>query len=93
MLFFFISSLVLILKYPKLFKSTSILALFLFISSFTYEIIALKLGHWEFARGNHIGYISIFNTTFPIEEGAFLIFTPYFVSLIHEVFSDNKRSK
>lgn len=84
--------LVILLKYPRLYKNVSLYALYLLPLGLVYELVALKLNHWSFVVGHHLGYVDLFNLVFPLEELMFIILVPYFVVLTHEVFADNIRS-
>jgi hypothetical protein len=58
-------------RFPKLISKFLKAAAFFFYISFAHEITALKLGHWSFPGTEFIGWISIFNVRFPIEEVIF----------------------
>jgi hypothetical protein len=78
-------------KYPKIIGKISKLAAYFFVPALIYELSALKLGHWEFTKGMHIGYVELLSYTFPFEELLFWILTVTALLVVHEAFADNQK--
>jgi len=65
---------------------------YFFYMSFIYEISALKLGWWDFPSSLFVGWITIFNVGFPIEELVFfgLLFSMAVLAW-YEYFDDDEK--
>ncbi|MCR4325508.1 MAG: hypothetical protein NUV59_01745 [Patescibacteria group bacterium] len=72
----------------KFFKA----AAYFFYLTFLYEVTALQLGWWNFPSLEFIGWVSIFNVSFPIEELLFWLFLFAMAILsFYEFFDDDER--
>jgi len=80
-----------LIRFPKLYSQISLLGLFFLIPSFIYEFVAIKLAHWEFQKGFHIGYIEILNINFPLEEMLWFFVMVISIGITYEVFADNRK--
>jgi len=78
-------------KHSEIASKISRTVAYLFVPQIAYELTALKLGHWGFRRGLHIGYVELFGTTFPFEELLWFIFMASSILVIHETFADNQK--
>lgn len=80
------------LYYPKIIPKILYTTLYFSYLSLLYEITALKLGWWYFPGHNFVGMVSIFGTTFPIEELIFwiILFAPA-VACAFEYLDDDHR--
>lgn len=78
-------------KMPGVYLKASFTSLLLFIPSITHEIISLKLGHWLFENGFHIGYVDLFKYVFPFEELIWLVLLPVAIIVFYEMFIDNRK--
>jgi hypothetical protein len=77
------------IKSPVIFKRGSLLSLFFLIPGILHEYISLKLGHWLFTEGFHIGYLTISNHIIPIEEIFWIPLFPIWIALFYEFFQDD----
>jgi len=67
-------------------------AAYFFYVTFLYEIVALKVGWWDFPGKQFVGWIHIFNVKFPIEELVFwLLLFAMIVLAIYEYFDDDEK--
>lgn len=57
-----------LIRYPKLWRKFSVLALWLFFVNILHEISALTTHQWYFPGHHFIGWVQIFSYHFPIEE-------------------------
>jgi len=57
--------------FPKLLTKFLFTMVYFFCVSFIFQITALTLGQWEYPGNEFIGYIQIFNYSFPLEEVIF----------------------
>jgi hypothetical protein len=72
----------------KFFKT----AAYFFYLTFIYEVTALQLGWWDFPGTNFIGWVSIFNVRFPLEELIFWLFLFAMAILTYyEYFNDDEK--
>lgn len=71
----------------KFFETTA----YFFYLTLTYEITALQKGWWGFPGNQFIGWISIFDITFPLEELLFwLLLFSMAILTYYEAFDDNE---
>ncbi len=78
-------------KHPKLYHKMNLLGFWFFIPQIIYELVAMKLMHWEFLRGYHIGYIELFKVIFPFEELLWFYIVVVAVGTIYEVYIDDRK--
>jgi hypothetical protein len=72
----------------KLFKTTA----YFFYLTFIYEVTGLQLGWWDFPGTNFIGWVSVFNIRFPLEELIFWLFLFAMAILTYyEYFDDDEK--
>jgi len=78
---------------PKYIKNMAQTAIFFFCSYFMIEIFAVKLNYWIYPGDNYIGWVTVFNTSFPFEELFFwMIFYAATLVAYYEIFIDiNKK--
>jgi len=79
-------------QYPRLLPKILYTALYFAFLSLLYEIAALKLGWWYFPGKEFIGYITILQVTFPLEELFFwiILFAPAVVSAFEYLDDDHR---
>lgn len=53
---------------PQFIKSMILTAIYFFFFYFVVEILAVRLRYWIYPGDNYIGWVTVFNTTFPFEE-------------------------
>lgn len=89
---FFIPTLLQLFSYPKFLSKFFETAAYFFYLSFIYEITALQLGWWSFPGVQFIGWVSILNIKFPVEELMFwfLLFAMC-VLTFYEYFDDEEK--
>lgn len=79
-------------KYPKFILKFFETAAYFFYLTLTYEITALQLGWWNFPGEQFIGWVSIFNIKFPLEELLFwLILFAMAILTYYEFFDDGEK--
>ncbi len=79
-------------KYPKMNIKFFKTAAYFFYLSFIYEVTALQLNWWHFSGTNFIGWISLFNIKFPLEELIFWIsLFAMAVLTYYEYFDDDEK--
>lgn len=67
-------------------------AAYFFYLTITYEITALQLGWWDFPGKKFIGWVSIFNIRFPLEELIFwLLLLAMCILTFYEYFDDEEK--
>jgi len=78
---------------PKYIRNMAETAIFFFCSYFIIEIFAVKLNYWIYPGDNYIGWVTVFNTSFPFEELFFwMLFYAATLVAYYEIFIDiNKR--
>lgn len=83
---------IIIIKKPNIiWHSVHIIPYFLFVY-LAHEITALKLSQWAF-NGDYIGWVNMFNISFPIEEMFFWIILSSLVGAVYyELVYDNSRN-
>ena len=74
---------------PKLFGKFFLTGVYFFYLTFVYEVIALKLGWWNFPASDYIGWISIMGIKFPFEEFLFWLVLIAMASLSYYEFFDD----
>lgn len=79
-----------LLRYPKFVAKFFETAAYFFYLTFTYEITALQLGWWDFPGHQFIGWVTISNIKFPIEELIFWIFLFAMAILAYYEFFDDR---
>lgn len=82
-----------LLKYPRLIKKFILVGLYFIYLNFTYEITALIKNWWFFPKTSEfLGWVSIGNLSFPIEEFIFYIII-YALGLLawYEFFDDDRK--
>lgn len=80
------------ITHPKLISKFLETAAYFFYLTLTYEITALQLGWWDFPGSQFIGWISIFNIKFPLEELVFwLVLFAMAILTYYEYFDDNEK--
>ncbi len=67
-IFCFIPIPLILFKFPRLLTKFVQVTVYFFLSSFLWEIVALKLNQWTFPGKDFIGWVEIFDVRFPIEE-------------------------
>ncbi len=81
-----------LLKYPKTTSKFFLATAYFFYLHFIYEITALKLGWWTFPGKEFVGWVSVFGTTFPIEELLFwFILLALGILSYYEYFDDDEK--
>jgi hypothetical protein len=75
--------------YPKFIFKFFIVAAYFFFVTFIYETAALQLGWWGFPGQQFIGWVSVFNVKFPIEEFVFWLLLLAMAILSYYEFFDN----
>jgi len=79
-------------RYPKTTSKFFLAAAYFFYLHFIYELTGLKLGWWKFPGKEFIGWVSVFGTSFPLEE---LIFWFILLALAtisyYEYFDDDEK--
>lgn len=80
------------LYYPRILHKIAYTTLYFSYLSLLYEITALKMGWWYFPGNEFIGYISLLDVTFPLEEFLFwiVLFAPAVVCA-YEYLDDDHR--
>lgn len=69
----FIPLIIELFRKPRLTEKVFMAGAYFFFLSFFYEIVALKLGYWDFPGNQFIGMITVFGVKFPFEELFFYI--------------------
>lgn len=79
---------------PEFIKNMALIAIFFFFLYFFAELVAVNLNWWIYPGNNYVGWVTIFNTTFPFEELFFWIMF-YAATLIsyYEVWVNNDITK
>lgn len=81
-----------LLRHPQLYQNVSLAALYFFLPSVLCEVVALKVGHWYFEAGYHVGYLTVGDLSVPFEEFLFYFLAITAIAMIHELFCDNRRN-
>ncbi len=78
---------------PQFIRNMALTAVYFFFFYFVAEIFAVRLGYWIYPGNNYVGWITVFNTTFPFEELFFWMMF-YSASLVsyYELFIDDHSS-
>lgn len=78
-------------KRPKLIRKMAETAIYFFFLYFIFEIVAVQLKWWIYPGNNYVGWVTIFNTTFPFEELFFWMMF-YAASLVsyYEIFVNDE---
>ena len=80
------------MNHPKMNVKFFKTAAYFFYLTFIYEVTALQLGWWDFPSTNFIGWVSIFNVRFPLEELIFWLFLFAMAILTYyEYFADDEK--
>ena len=78
--------------HPKFISKFLETAAYFFYLTLTYEITALQLGWWDFPSEKFIGWVSIFDIRFPLEELIFwLILFAMGILTFYEYFDDDEQ--
>ena len=78
--------------HPKFISKFFETAAYFFYLTLTYEITALQLGWWDFPGEQFIGWVSIFNIRFPLEELIFwLLLFAMCILTFYEYFDDKEK--
>ncbi len=89
---FVIFPILVIIKNPRYLSRFIGVGVFFFFHSLVFESISTSLGYWSFPASNYIGWVSIFDTGFPLEEFLFFPVLFAFATLcVYEVFYDYRR--
>ncbi len=87
-LFFFIPTGSILIKYPKLIKNVTLESIYFVFFLLTYEIVAISLGLWSFPGNSYIGMVSVLGVTFPFEELLWILFCIPAFLCVYEFFDD-----
>lgn len=77
---------------PQMIRKMAVTAIYFFFLYLAVELVAVSLQYWIYPGNNYIGWVSIFNITFPFEELFFWMLF-YAASLVsyYELFIDDQR--
>ena len=88
----FVPLVIFLFCYPEFISKFFETAAYFFYLTLTYEITALQLGWWAFPSDQFIGWVSIWNVRFPIEELLFwMILCAMAVLTYYEFFDDGEK--
>lgn len=76
-------------KEKKIFSNIIKTGLFFSFLSILYEYVANVMGNWTFPGNNFLGFVTILDVTFPLEELFWLIFTVPAMLIYYEFFADD----
>ena len=80
------------IKRPDLFRKYSMIAVSMFFLFFIFEIVGVAFGYWYFPGSQYIGTVTVFRSTFPIEEIIFwMFFYPATIVSYYETFIDDMK--
>lgn len=80
------------IRFPKVFPRLLRTAFYFFYLNFVYEIVALKLNWWSFPSGRYVGYVSVLDVSFPLEEFVFwMILFSLAILSVYEYFFNGER--
>lgn len=83
-----------ILKNPRYLTRFLLPSVFFFVHSFVFESVATIMNYWHFPSDVYIGWVTVFNASFPFEE--FLFFPVLFaftILCVYEYFYDYRRKR
>ncbi len=92
LIFLVLPSIMMLVMYPKLRFKFIRTNLYVFMLHITFEITALKLGHWNFPGNNFIGWVEAGNVRFPVEElVAFIMLMGITALSCYEFYGDDRK--
>ncbi len=77
-------------NHPRIFKKTILVGLFFIPLSFLYEYVAISKVNWIFPGHHFLGYVTLFNISFPLEEMLWLLLAAPSVIVYYEFFADDE---
>jgi hypothetical protein len=78
--------------FPRLLSKFVKISIYIFIQGIMFELTGLSLNHWGFGGGEYIGWISLGNIRFPLEELVFyIILFATCVLSYYEFFDDDRK--
>ena len=93
-LFFLIPVPIFLSKYPAFTAGFAKTAAFFLYVHLMFELLGLRLNHWIFTGAHYLGWVSIFNLRFPIEELIFVMVVGGFAACsYYEYFASDELDK
>ncbi|MEK6840514.1 MAG: hypothetical protein AABX79_01015 [Nanoarchaeota archaeon] len=90
---FIIPIMTFLIKYPSFITNFFKVSVFFFYIHLIFELIGLKLNHWTYTGTHFIGWVFLFDLSFPVEEFFFVIILGGFAACVYYEFFTSDRVK